>query len=149
MPNNFQVIKMTYEQSELQRLVEVIIDLLQRYWHDPSAMEVIQSELDKLYRKIPIYAGIQANCLSQVVVPISTNQLHKGEEVSVLLKDDATVAGKVEEVTPNELKLVECKQFERPRSCAEVILPIQNIREVRLLVRDILKKEWPSLDFKV
>ncbi|MEM2908246.1 MAG: hypothetical protein QXP65_03510 [Candidatus Hadarchaeales archaeon] len=139
---------MTFEQSELQRLVEVIIDLLQRYGHDPGAMEVIQSELDKLYRKIPIYAGIQANCLSQVVVPIPTNQLHGGEEVSILLKDDAIVVGKVAEVTSSELKLVECKQFERPRSCAEVTLPMQNIREVRLLVRDVLKKEWPSLDFK-
>lgn len=140
---------MTFEQSELQRLVEVIIDLLRRYWHDPGAMEVIQSELDKLYRKIPIYAGIQANCLSKVVVPIPTNQLNKGEEVSVLLKDDAIIAGKVAEVTPREVKLVECKQFERPKSRAEVTLPIQDIREVRLLVRDILKKEWPSLDFKV
>ncbi len=139
---------MTFEQSELQRLVEVIIDLLQRYWHDPGAIEVIQSELDKLYRKIPIYAGIQANCLSQVVVPIPTNQLQEGEEVSILLKDDAIVVGKVSKVTPSEVKLVECKQFERPRSCAEVTLPIQNIREVRLLARDVLKREWPSLDFK-
>ncbi|MCS7131471.1 MAG: hypothetical protein NZ934_01930 [Hadesarchaea archaeon] len=140
---------MTFEQSELQRLVEVIIDLLQRYWYDPSVMEVIQSELDKLYRKIPIYAGIQANCLSEVVTPIPANRLNGGEEVSVLMKSEEIVTGKVAEITPSELKLVGCKQFERPKSCPEVILPIQNIREVRLLARDILKKEWPSLDFKV
>jgi hypothetical protein len=139
---------MTFEQSEFQRLVEVIIDLLRHYWHDPGAMEVIQSELDKLYRKIPIYAGIQASCLSQVVVPIPASRLNKGEEVSVLLKDDAIVTGKVSEITPSEVRLVECKQFGPPKPYAEIALPIQNVREIRLLMRDILKKEWPSLDFK-
>ncbi|KUO40409.1 MAG: hypothetical protein AVW06_00045 [Hadesarchaea archaeon DG-33-1] len=135
---------MTFEQSDLQKLVEEIIELLQRYRDDPGALEVIFSELRAMFQRIPIYSGIIASLLPMVVQPVTAEQLKDGSEITVVLKDDRTFIGKVAHTTPNEIKLVECKQFEQPKLCGELSLPTGEIREIRLLTRGVLDKKRPT-----
>lgn len=139
---------MTFEQSDLQRLIEEVIELYQRYCNDPSALDIICSELRILYQKIPIYPGIIADCLSKVVRSLAPEELKEGSEISVLLKNNQTFVGKVAAVVPEKITLVDCKQFERPKPCGEVSLSMRDVHEIRLLTRSILQKEWPSLNFK-
>ena len=135
---------MTFEQSELQRLVDEIIELLQRYGNDPGALDAIFSELRAMYQRIPIYSGIIASLLPKVVQPVELGQLKEGSEITVVLKDNRAIAGRVSHIAPEEIKLVECRQFERPKSCEGLVLPANEVREVRLLTRGILDKERPS-----
>lgn len=135
---------MTFEQSELQRLVEEIIELFRHYRNDPGALEAILSELRSMYQRIPIYSGIIASLLPKVVRPVEFGQLKEGSEVTVVLKDDRTIAGKVSHIAPGEIKLVECRQFELPKPCEGLALPASEVREIRLLTRDILDRERPS-----
>ncbi|MDI6819948.1 MAG: hypothetical protein QMC89_03470 [Candidatus Hodarchaeaceae archaeon] len=138
---------MTFEQSDLQRLIEEIIELYQRYCSDPSAIDVICSELRTLYQKIPIYPGIIVDCLPKIVQPLRPEELKEGNEISVLLKNNQIFVGKVAAVASDKITLVDCKQFERPRSLGEVSLPMRDVHGIKLLMRGILQKEWPSLDF--
>jgi predicted DNA-binding antitoxin AbrB/MazE fold protein len=78
------------------------------------------------------------------VQPVEFGQLKEGSEITVVLKDNRTIAGRVSYVAPKEMKLVECRQFERPKPCEELVLPAGEIREIRLLTRDILDRERPS-----
>lgn len=135
---------MTFEQSDLQRLVEEIIELLQRYRDDPSALDAISSELRVMFQKVPIYAGIIASLLHTVVRPVTLEQLKEGSEITVFLKDNRAFTGKVAQVSPDGIKLVECRQFERPKLCGEITLPAGEVREIRLLTRDVLDKERPT-----
>jgi len=135
---------MTFEQSELQNLVEEIIELLHLYGNDPGALEAIFSELRAMYQRIPIYSGIIAGLLPKVVQPVELGQLKEGSEITVVLKDNRAIAGKVSHIAPGEIKLVECRQFERPELCGELVLPASEVREIRLLTRGILDKERPS-----
>lgn len=139
---------MTFEQSDLQRLIEEIIELYQRYCNDPSALDAICSELRVLYQKIPIYPGIITDCLPKVVRSVAPDELKEGSEISALLKGNQIFVGKVAAVAKDKVTLVDCKQFERPKPCAEISLPVRDVREIKLLTRGILQKEWPSLDFK-
>ena len=134
---------MTFEHSELQRLLEGLVELIQRYADDPAALEVLCSEFNSLYEKIPIYTGIIANLLERVVKPVSLDQLKKGDEVSVLTKQGQVVAGKVAEVLEQGLKLTECKKFQPPEPSPELQVGREDIKEVRLFTRDILEKEKP------
>ena len=135
---------MTFEQSELQNLVEEIIELLHLYGNDPGALDAIFSELRAMYQRIPIYSGIIASLLPKVVQPVELGQLKEGSEITVVLKDNRAIAGKVSHIAPEEIKLVECRQFERPKLCGELVLPASEVREIRLLTRGILDKERPS-----
>jgi small nuclear ribonucleoprotein (snRNP)-like protein len=139
---------MTFEQSELQRLVEEIIKLLERYSGDSAAVENLLSELKSLYNKIPIYPGIIARCLPLAVRPIERERLKNGQEVTICLKDNRILAGKVVNISPDEVKLAECREFEPPKSSGEITVPLREVREVRLLTRKVLQKEWPELDFR-
>ncbi len=95
---------MTFEESELQKLVDEIIKLLEKYRDDLGALDVILSKLKSLYRKVPIYPGIIVNCLPMVVKSIEPKQLKGGDEVSILTKDDHILMGKVSSITQGDIK---------------------------------------------
>lgn len=139
---------MTFEQSDLQRLVEEIIELLRRYGNDLGALEAISSELRTMYQRIPIYSGIIASLLPAVVQPVELGQLKEGNEITIILKDNRVIAGKVAHITPEGIKLVECKQFEQSKWSEELVLPTSEVREIRLLTRGILDKERPTLELR-
>ena len=139
---------MTFEQSELQKLIEEIIELLRRYGNDPGALEAISSELWAMYQRVSIYSGIIASLLPAVVKPVELGQLKEGSEITVILKDNRAIAGKVAHITPEGIKLVECRQFEQPKWCEELTLPASEVREVRLLTRGILDKERPTWEIR-
>lgn len=134
---------MTFEHSELQRLVEGLTELFQRYAHDPAALEVLCSEFNSLYERIPIYTGIIANLLGQVVKPASLKQLNRGDEVSVLTKRGQVISGKVVEITEDGLKLSGCKRFHPPEQLPELELLAEEVKELRVFTRDILDKVKP------
>jgi len=138
---------MTFEESELQKLVDEIISLLEKYCDDPGALSVILSELKSLYRKVPIYPGIIANCLPMVVKSIEPKQLKMGDEVSILTKDDRILVGKISSIAQGDIKMVNCYEYGKQKSYGECNVPLANLKEARLFTRDILHKEWPDLDF--
>jgi len=139
---------LTFEESELQKLVDEIIGLLEKYRDDPSSLDAILSELKSLYRKVPIYPGIIANCLSMVVKSIEPKQLKIGDEVSLLTKDNRILAGKISSVTQGEIKIIDCYEYGGQKSSDECNIPFANLKEARLVTREILHKEWPDLDFE-
>ena len=138
---------MTFEESELQKLVDEIIRLLEKYHDDPGSLDVILSELKSLYRKVPIYPGIIANCLSMVVKSIEPKQLKIGDEVSLLTKDNRILTGKISSVTQGEIKIIDCYEYGGQKPSEECNIPLANLKEARLFAREILHKEWPDLDF--
>jgi len=138
---------LTFEESELQKLVDEIISLLEKYRNDPGTLDVILSELKSLYRKVPIYPGIIANCLPMVVKSIEPKQLKVGDEVSLLTKDNRILVGKISNVAQGDIKIVDCYEYEGQKSSGECNIPLSNLKEARLFTRDILHKEWPDLDF--
>ncbi len=139
---------MTLEHSDLQKLVEELTEVLERYHKDPAALEAVLSELKALYQKIPIYPGIIANCLPEVVKRTDIGELKRGDEVTLLLKGDKVLTGRVSGTDSGQLKLERCQQFDAPKSCGETTVPVGDIQEARLFTREILSKKWPSLDFE-
>lgn len=139
---------MTFEETELQRLVDEIIRLLEKYRDDPSALETILSELKSLYRKVPIYPGIITMCLPMVVRSVEPTQLKEGDEVSLLMKDNRVLTGKVSGIAQNEVKLVNCLESGGQKPCGERAVQLNDLKEARLFTREILHKEWPDLDFE-
>ena len=139
---------MTFEETELQRLVDEIIRLLEKYRDDPRALEIILSELKSLYRKVPIYPGIITMCLPMVVKSVDPKQLKEGDEVSLLMKDDRILTGKISGIAQNEVKLVNCFESEGQKPCGERAVQLKDLKEARLFTREILHKEWPDLDFE-
>jgi len=139
---------MTFEQSELQRLVEEIIKALERCKGDPVALDVLLSELRDLYKKVPIYPGVIANLLPGVVRTVDVGEVKEGSEVTLKLKDDRVLAGKVSGVGAEGIKLAGCSGVGAPEARGEVIVPFGDVREVKLLTRGVLRKEWPTLDFE-
>jgi len=139
---------LTFEESELQKLVDEIIGLLEKYRDDPGSLDVILSELKSLYRRVPIYPGIIANCLSMVVKSIEPKQLKIGDEVSLLTKDNRILTGKISSVMQGEIKIVDCYEYGGQKLSDECNIPLANLKEARLFTREILHKEWPDLDFE-
>jgi len=139
---------MTLEQSEYQKLVERIIELLERHRGDPNAREAILSELRTLYKKIPIYPGIITELLPKVVQSTEMDKLKKGEEVVLVLKDGGTVSGKVAEIGPSEIKLDKGRRLDISSLAEKVSVRREDVREAKVISRVVLEKEWPSLDFE-
>lgn len=139
---------MTLEQSEYQRLVELLLELLERYRGNPHALEAILSELRNLYKKVPIYPGIITLCLPKVVQSAQMEKLKEGDEVVLTLKDGRMVSGMVSGINAGEIKLAESRQLNVSSLAEKVPVPKGEVREARVIVRNILEKEWPSLDFE-
>ena len=139
---------LTFEQTEFQRLVDEIIALLERYHDNPSALEAALSELKDVYKKIPIYPGIIVMCLPKVVKPVKVDQLKEGNEVVARLKDGRIFSGKVANVAGDNFTITDCREFNPQRLCSDQVLSVSDLREVRLITRDILQKEWPDLNFE-
>lgn len=139
---------MTLEQSEYQKLVERIIELFERHRGDPNAFETILSELRTLYKKIPIYPGIITMLLPKVVQSTEMDKLKEGEEVVLVLRDGRIVSGKVAEISPSEIKLVEGKRLDVSSLDEKVPVRREDVREAKVISRVVLEKEWPSLDFE-
>lgn len=138
---------MTLEQSEFQRLVELIIKLYGRY-PDLETHEAILAELKDMYKKVPIYPGIITMCLPKVVQPADVGKLKEGDEVIFSLKDGQTISGKVTEINQKEIKLAECKQLNVSSPAGNVSVQKETVKGARRIMRDILEKEWPTLNFK-
>ena len=139
---------MTLEQSEYQKLVERIIELFERHRGDPNAFEAILSELRTLYKKIPIYPGIITMLLPKVVQSTEMDKLKEGEEVVLVLRNGCIVSGKVAEIGPSEIKLVEGKRLDVSSLAEKVPVRREDVQEAKVISRVVLEKEWPSLDFE-
>jgi hypothetical protein len=140
---------MTLEQSEFQQLVELLVKLVNRYRRNPAALEAILAEFRDLYKKIPIYPSIVSMCLDKVVNPIRPEEVREGEEVVLTLEDGKTISGKVIEVSPTDIKLVETRQLIFPPTSEDTSVEVSKIKDAKRIDRKILRKEWPSLDFEV
>ena len=139
---------MTLEQSEFQRLVELVMELLERYRGDPAAVEAILSEFRDLYKKIPIYPGIITMCLPKVVRPAEVDKLKEGDEVVLSLKGGQIVSGRVTEVGLEKIELAGCKQLSVSGPTEKVSVERGSVEKAERIVRGVLEKEWPSLDFE-
>ncbi|MDI6643158.1 MAG: hypothetical protein QMD95_03805 [Candidatus Hodarchaeaceae archaeon] len=140
---------MTLEQSEFQKLVELMLELCEHHHGDPAALDAILSELKDLYKKIPIYPGIITMCLPKVVQPVEVDKLGVGDEVIFSLKDGQIVSGKVAEVNPKEIKLAESKQLNVSSLAEKVVVQKEAVGKAKRIMRDVIEKEWPTLDFEV
>lgn len=138
---------MTLEQSEFQSLVELMIELCRRY-PDPRTHEAILSELRDMYKKVPIYPGIITMCLPKVVQLAELDKLKEGDEVIFSMKDGQTISGKVAEIDQKEIKLAECKQLNIRSLAEKVSVQKETVEKARRIMRDVLKKEWPTLNFE-
>lgn len=140
---------MTLEHSDFQNLFEKLVRIIEHNRDNPAAMKAIASELTSLYKKIPIYPGIIATSLNDVVKPAKLNELEKGAKVTILLKDGELISGEVVNFDSGNIKLKNCRKFKLPEESDEETISKKDIREVSELARDILAKTWPSLDFEV
>lgn len=139
---------MTFEQSELQRLVEEIIRALERCKGDPVALDALLSELRDLYKKVPIYPGVIVNLLPGVVRTVDAREVKEGSEITLRLKDDRVLAGKVSGVSAEEIKLTGSSGVCTLEARGEVTVPLGDVREVKLLTRGVLRKGWSTLGFE-
>ncbi len=139
---------MTLEQSEFQQLTEVLIELVDRYRGNPAVLGAILAEFHDIYKKIPIYPSIVAMCLGKVVAAAKVDEIQKEEEIAVTLDDGRTISGKVVENNEKEIKLAEAHRTTFLPLTEKVSIEKSKIEDVRKLVREILAKEWPTLNFK-
>jgi hypothetical protein len=140
---------MTLEQSEFQQLVELLAELINRYRRNPAALEAILGEFRDLYRKVPIYPSIVSLCLKKVIGPAKPDELREGENVVLSLRDGRIVSGKVVGVTPTGIELVGMRQLTTMPASERILIQKSEIGDAKRITREILKKEWPSLDFEV
>ncbi|MEM3723453.1 MAG: hypothetical protein QW179_03280, partial [Candidatus Hadarchaeales archaeon] len=101
---------MTLDQSEFQELVEVLVQLVEKYHGNPAVLDAILEEFRDMYRKIPIYPSIITACLRKIVESTKIEELREGDEVALLLKDGKIVSGKVVGADGDEIKLVEATE---------------------------------------
>jgi hypothetical protein len=139
---------MTLEQSEFQQLVEVLIELVDRYRGNPAVLEAILAEFRDLYKKVPIYPSIVALCLEKIVRPAKLDDLREGEEVVMTTKGGKTVSGRVAEITPNDIKLAEASELTLLPIAEKLSVTKTDVEDLKKIVREILAKEWPTLNFK-
>jgi hypothetical protein len=139
---------LTLEETEFQTLAELLIELVGRYRGNPVALEAILSEFKDIYRKVPIYPGIISMLLPKVIRPAETKELAEGEEVILTLKDGRTISGKVAEITPTEVKLAESHQLTLVPLSEKVSVEKDSIEDAKRIFRELLAKEWPSLNFE-
>jgi hypothetical protein len=88
-------------------------------------------------------------CLEKVVNPAKLDELREGEEVVLTLRDGKTISGRVAEITTTEIKLAETRQLTLKPFFEKVSVGKSEIKNIKRIVRKILAKEWPSLDFEV
>lgn len=139
---------MTLEETEFQRLVELLIELVGKYRGNPVALEAILSEFKDIYRKVPIYPGIISILLPKVIRAIELKEITEGEDVVLTLKDGKTISGKVAEITPTEIKLAESHQLTMVPLSEKVSVSKDSVEEAKCISRELLAKEWPSLNFE-
>ncbi|MEW6592165.1 MAG: hypothetical protein AB1305_00525 [Candidatus Hadarchaeota archaeon] len=140
---------MTLEETEFQRLVELLVELVERYQGNPAALEAIFSEFRDIYKKVPIYPGIISMLLPKVIQPAEMGKLEEGAEVLLNLKDGSTVYGTIAEITPTEIRLAESYKLTATIIPEKLAVGKDSVEEVRRISRELLAKEWPSLNFEV
>lgn len=140
---------MTLEQSEFQQLVELLVELVDRYRGNPAVLEAILSEFYDLYKKIPIYPSLVSLCLGKVVNPSKLDDVKEGEEVVLTLKNGETISGRVAEISPTDIKLAETRQVIISPMTEKVAVEKAKVQDVKRIVKEILAKEWPTLNFEV
>jgi len=140
---------MTLEQSDFQQLTEVLVRLIERYRGNPVLVEIILSEFHDMYRKIPIYPGIVSMCLEKIVQKTDVKEIRPEEEVVLKTRDGKTIAGKVAEIGDDEIALGEVQEVVVVPVPEKVRVKKSDIVGIERINREILRKEWPSLDFEV
>jgi hypothetical protein len=80
---------------------------------------------------------------------VKLDELHEGEEVVLTLEDGKTMSGRVVEMTPTEIKLAETRQLTLMPVSEKISVEKNKVKNARRIVREILRKEWPSLNFEV
>jgi hypothetical protein len=139
---------LTLEETEFQRLVELLVELVGRYRGNPVALEAVLSEFKDTYRKVSIYPGIISALLPKVIRSVEMKELAEGEEVILTLKDGRTISGKVAEITPTEVKLAESHQLTLTPLSEKVSVEKDAVEDAKRISRELLAKEWPSLNFE-
>lgn len=140
---------MTLEHTEFQALAEQLMDIIERHQDNPEALEAISQELNRMYKKIPIYAGIIEMVLPQTVSPAEIEELESGARVVASLKDGTKISGVVEEKESGKLVLTDCTKFEPVEEFDGTELAEDEISELDEIKVELLAEKWPSLDFEV
>ncbi|MEM2192119.1 MAG: hypothetical protein QXG38_00710 [Candidatus Hadarchaeales archaeon] len=121
---------MTLDQSEFQELVEVLVQLVEKYHGNP------------------VYPSIITACLRKVVESTKIEELKEGDEVALLLNDGRIVSGKVVGTDGDEIKIAEATESLPIPIAEKISIGKKEIRDVRKIKRGCLEREWPSLNFK-
>ncbi|MFN4133650.1 MAG: hypothetical protein ACK4GQ_04705 [Candidatus Hadarchaeales archaeon] len=139
---------MTLDQSEFQELVEVLVQLVEKYRGNQAVLEAILEEFRDMYRKIPIYPSIITMCLRRIVDSAKIEELKEGDEVALVLKDGKMVYGKVAGTDENEIKITEATEVLPTPVAEKISIEKKEITNARKIKRNCLEREWPSLNFK-
>lgn len=140
---------MTLEHSDFQGLFEKLAEITKKYQDNPEAIRAISQELDDLYKKIPIYPGIIEMSLPETVSPTETEELEDGNSIIITLKDGTKLSGKFNESDSEGLTLSDCKKFGPVKELKKTSVSKEDIEKIEEIKRNLLAKNWPSLDFEV
>lgn len=140
---------MILEHSDFQGLFEKVAEILEKHKDNPQALEAILKELDREYKKIPIYPGIIGTTLPEVVNQVEAEDLENGAEVTISLKDGSKITGKLEKTDSDELVLSDCKKIGPVEDLEKSSIPKEEISKISELRSDLIAENWPSLDFEV
>lgn len=140
---------MTFEDSNFQDLFETLMKLIKKYENNPEALRAINEELNRLYKKIPIYPGIIDQFIAKVVSPSDFDDLEPEERIIASLNNNVIISGKVKSQNSDKLSLSDCKKIEPPEESEEMSISIDDIKEINEIEHDMLAKYWSNLDFEV
>lgn len=140
---------MTLEDSNFRDLFENLMKLIKKHEDNPEALEAINEELDRLYKKIPIYPGIIDQFIAKVVSPADLDDLEPGERIIVSLDNGTIISGKIENKNSDKLSLSKCKKIEPTKESDDISISTDDIKEINGIEQDMLAKYWSNLDFEV
>lgn len=140
---------MTLEHSAFQGLFEKLVEIIEKHKDNPQAIKVILKELDKEYKKIPVYPRIIGETLPEVVNQVEAEDLENGAKVIISLKDGSKVTGEIEKINSDELVLSDCKKIGPAEDLEKSSVSKEKISKISELKSDLIAENWPSLDFEV
>jgi len=131
---------MTYKETEFPQILEILAE----YSKKGFPLEEIIMNLYKLYKDVPIYIGIVAMCLENLVKETKEKDIRKGDFI-FLFDKNFIYQGEVKKIEmPNNIYLKNVKVIANKKNL-KMKLKKQKLFK---LEKNVLVKLWPSLYFK-
>lgn len=131
---------MTYKETEFPQVLEI----LNEYAKKGIPLEEVVLETYNLYKKVPIYIGIVASCVENLVNECKYEEIKKGDRV-VIVGKSCVYKGTVDKIYKNgKLKLKNLQVVCR-KDKIEINIKKQKVYKFN---KNVLEKMWPSLSFK-